>query len=270
MSIGWIDGSERRNYELLEGETSIGRRPDCDIVVMNSQVSRRHAQITGVSGTFTVADLGSANGTYVNGVRVSEQVLKEADRIELGKDRIPLLFTADPTKFPGDDAIALERALGGLKLSGSDEPTVLQKISWILDFQQQWGKTLTSETAFDQILRSALNLSGAERAFILIREQQKFSYAAGMLTTGAKLEEHEFRTSRSVIDHVATTGTAVFMVERLDDSFAAQASIIATGAKAIACLPLRGIPADAGTPTILGILYLDSTQPMHALSGLDE
>src|SRR4051812_43206586 len=74
MYICWIDGSVRRNYELLEGETSIGRRPDCDIVVMNSQVSRRHAQITGVSGTFTVADLGSANGTYVNGVRVSEQV----------------------------------------------------------------------------------------------------------------------------------------------------------------------------------------------------
>jgi phosphoserine phosphatase RsbU/P len=59
-------------------------------------------------------------------------------------------------------------------------------------------------------------------------------------------------------------------VEGLDDAFAAQASIIATGAKAIACLPLQGIPRDAGPAGILGILYLDSTQPMHALSGLDE
>ena len=138
-------------------------------------------------------------------------------------------------------------------------------------FAAHWyGPPTTSETAFDQILRSALNLSGAERAFILIRDQQKFSYATGMLASGAKLEEHEFQTSRSVVDHVAKTGTAVFMVERLDDAFAAQASIIATGAKAIACLPLQGIPREAEPAGLLGILYLDSTQPMHALSGLDE
>src|SRR5262245_33000426 len=270
MYISWIEGSEHRNHELTEGETSIGRRPDCDIVVGNSQVSRRHAQITGASGSFVIADIGSTNGTFVNGAQITEHTLKDGDRIELGKDRVPLLFTSDPTRFPDDDAVGFDRALLDLKLSGTDESTVLQKISWILDFQQQWGKALTSETAFDQILRSALSLSGAERAFILVRDQQKFSYATGMLASGARLEEHEFRTSRSVVDHVAKTGMAVFMVEGLDDAFAAQASIIATGAKAIACLPLQGIPGDAGPTGLLGILYLDSTQPMHALSGLDE
>jgi serine phosphatase RsbU (regulator of sigma subunit) len=91
-----------------------------------------------------------------------------------------------------------------------------------------------------------------------------------MRASGAKVEEREFQTSRGVVDHVVKTGTAVFMVERLEDAFAARASIIATGAKAIACLPLQGIPEDAGTADILGILYLDSTQAMHALSGLDE
>src|SRR5207244_193761 len=125
MYICWIEGSERRNYELSDGEITIGRLPDSDIVVTNSQVSRRHAQITGASGTFMIADLGSTNGTYVNGVRISEHILKDADRIELGKDRIPLLFTSDPTKFPGDDATGFERALLDLKLSGRDESTVL-------------------------------------------------------------------------------------------------------------------------------------------------
>jgi len=270
MYICWIEGSERRNHELSEGETTIGRRPDCEIMVSNSQVSRRHAQITAASGTFTIADLGSTNGTFVNDVHITQRILEDGDRIELGKDRVPLLFTSDPTKFSGDEAARFERALLDLKLSEKGESTVLQKISWILDFQQMWGKTLTAETAFDQILRSALSLSGAERAYILIRDQQKFSYAAGMLASGAKLEEHEFRASRSVVDHVGKTGTAVIMVEQLDDAFAAQASIIAAGAKAIACLPLQGIPADAGATSTLGILYLDSTQPMHALSGLDE
>src|SRR5689334_23354500 len=148
MYISWIEGSERRNYELSEGETIIGRLPDCDIVVSNSQVSRRHAQITGASGTYRIADHGSTNGTYVNGVHVTEHILADGDRIELGKERVPLLFTSDPTKFPGADGTRFERALLDLKLGGKDESTVLQKISWMLDFQQTWGKTLTAETAF--------------------------------------------------------------------------------------------------------------------------
>ncbi len=60
------------------------------------------------------------------------------------------------------------------------------------------------------------------------------------------------------------------MVEGLDKIFAATDSVIASGAKALACLPLRGIPEDSGAAAMLGILYLDSTHPMHALSGLDE
>ena len=85
MYICWIDGSERRNRELAAGEITIGRRPDCDVVVANSQVSRRHAHITGGAGAFVIADLGSTNGTYVNGVHVTEHVLKDGDRIELGE-----------------------------------------------------------------------------------------------------------------------------------------------------------------------------------------
>ena len=146
---------------------------------------------------------------------ITEHILKDGDRIELGKDRVPLLFTSDPTRFPDDDVVGFDRALLDLKLSGRDESTVLCKRFHGYSISSNSGvKALTSETAFDQILRSALKLSGAERAFILIRDQQKFSYATGMLASGARLEEHEFRTSRSVVDHVAKTGTAVFMVER--------------------------------------------------------
>src|SRR5262249_49992486 len=49
-----------------------------------------------------------------------------------------------------------------------------------------------------------------------------------------------------------------------------QASIVAMNLRAVACMPLRGIPAQAETPSILGILYLDSTKKMHSLSGLDQ
>jgi serine phosphatase RsbU (regulator of sigma subunit) len=60
------------------------------------------------------------------------------------------------------------------------------------------------------------------------------------------------------------------MVEGLDNKYKEQASIVAMNVRAIACLPLMGIPSQADTPSILGILYLDSKNKMHSLSGLDQ
>jgi serine phosphatase RsbU (regulator of sigma subunit) len=60
------------------------------------------------------------------------------------------------------------------------------------------------------------------------------------------------------------------MVEGLDNRYINQASIVAMNLRAVACLPLMGIPSQADKPAILGILYLDSTKRMHSLSGLDE
>jgi sigma-B regulation protein RsbU (phosphoserine phosphatase) len=60
------------------------------------------------------------------------------------------------------------------------------------------------------------------------------------------------------------------MVEGIHGNFAAQESIVSMNLRAIACLPLRGIPTDGDTPEILGILYLDSTSAMHKMSGLDQ
>src|SRR5207244_8881725 len=58
--------------------------------------------------------------------------------------------------------------------------------------------------------------------------------------------------------------------EELDNRYKEQASIVAMNLRAIACLPLMGIPSQEDTPAILGILYLDSTKKMHSLSGLDQ
>jgi serine phosphatase RsbU (regulator of sigma subunit) len=60
------------------------------------------------------------------------------------------------------------------------------------------------------------------------------------------------------------------MVEGIKGNLAVQASIVAMNLRAIACMPLRGIPTDGDSPQILGILYLDSTKSMHSLSGLDQ
>ena len=64
---------------------SIGRAPECDLVLRDTRVSRRHARMTARDGVLVLTDLGSTNGTRVNGHRVSEVVLGAGDRITLGE-----------------------------------------------------------------------------------------------------------------------------------------------------------------------------------------
>jgi hypothetical protein len=68
----------------VERRIKIGRQADNDLVVVDPGVSRHHAEVINENGTCTLHDLGSTNGTYVNGSVVTEHALRAGDRISLG------------------------------------------------------------------------------------------------------------------------------------------------------------------------------------------
>jgi hypothetical protein len=73
----------------LAGEsTSIGRSGDCDLTIDDPNISRRHAEVRRVGDAFTVVDLGSTNGTEVNGQRIRETSLVDGDVIGMGTTRL--------------------------------------------------------------------------------------------------------------------------------------------------------------------------------------
>jgi len=76
---------------------TIGRAADNDLVIPDSRVSRHHARIAGRRGTLVYADLGSTNGSRVNGVQVGELVLGAGDRIEIGDTVIVVEVAGDVT-----------------------------------------------------------------------------------------------------------------------------------------------------------------------------
>jgi serine phosphatase RsbU (regulator of sigma subunit) len=150
------------------------------------------------------------------------------------------------------------------------ESSDLEKISHILDFQYSWEQSFSPESMFRQILDSALQLSGAERGYVLLRKENDFDYVMGMNSAGELLSQSEFQTSQSVIQDVATGGEPVLMTQGIDQEFASQQSILALDLRAVACMPLKWISAEDEQPEVRGILYLDSKKTMHALSGLDQ
>src|SRR5438874_2327362 len=78
-----------RRYKLGEGEYVIGRRSDCQIFVPDMRVSRQHARLWRDGDAWTLEDLGSNNGTYVNGLRVQGATpLRADDEITIAANRI--------------------------------------------------------------------------------------------------------------------------------------------------------------------------------------
>lgn len=67
-----------------EDPVTIGRLPECDVVLADTKVSRRHAEVRRDGVAVTVVDLGSTNGTQVNGAGVREKALTDGDSITLG------------------------------------------------------------------------------------------------------------------------------------------------------------------------------------------
>lgn len=105
------DAGDRRRFDLSGDTTIIGRREDCDLRIPLGDVSRRHCSLMhGSGGELRLQDLGSSNGTYVNGHRVQESPLLAGDFIQIGS----LKFLVQVDGQPADaDAVPSRRPVAG-------------------------------------------------------------------------------------------------------------------------------------------------------------
>lgn len=81
-------------YLLDTDLTTVGRHPESDIFLDDITVSRRHVEFRRREGGFVVNDLGSLNGTYVNGDRIDDARLQNGDEVRIGKFRLVFFDSA--------------------------------------------------------------------------------------------------------------------------------------------------------------------------------
>ena len=92
------EDGETKVFPISRGTTVIGRKDDCELRIPLAEVSRKHATLMVDDKKVTVRDTGSANGTYVNNRRVSEQDLVAGDHVVVG----PVVFTVQIDGKPAD------------------------------------------------------------------------------------------------------------------------------------------------------------------------
>jgi hypothetical protein len=84
-------GRAGESFEAIGDRALIGRSPDCDVFLDDVTVSRRHAELVRDGASFTIRDLGSLNGTFVNRRRIESSVLEDDDEVQIGKYRMTFL-----------------------------------------------------------------------------------------------------------------------------------------------------------------------------------
>jgi hypothetical protein len=215
---------EEQVYQINADETVVGRSSDADFVLVDLYVSRHHARIVRKNGKYQIVDLKSTHGTFINGQRIEEESLRDGDQVRLGRKE--LLFGTQlqelgPSTTAGDFNKSLAHfsaVLDSAEYSGLSD---LEKINFILDFKYQSGQQFSSDETFAHILRSALNISGAERGCVFTRQSDGTSrYVLGLNSGGNVLSESKFRTSQTVVAQVADRGTSVFMTEGIEGELA--------------------------------------------------
>jgi len=115
-----------QQFTFAQDTIALGRRDDNDVVIDAPQVSRRHASLSWEEGTFVLRDLGSANGTFLNAVRITEpHVLREGDAISLGGDAVlsfSITGSLDKTMVMSGTGIRREMAERGVAFPGAAPP----------------------------------------------------------------------------------------------------------------------------------------------------
>lgn len=117
---------EARSWELAETPLTIGRRPDNAVVLAEKFVSARHAVIRRDNGRFHVEDLGSSNGTRLNGRRVERAALKDGDIVQIGS--FDLHFSDEPGETVPIDRLASSSAVAAEAPANAGQAQLLDEL----------------------------------------------------------------------------------------------------------------------------------------------
>jgi two-component system NtrC family sensor kinase len=275
-----------RRYELPDAPVLIGRESR-QLPLTDNTVSRRHCELLPENGEWVLRDMGSANGTYINGSRVGEeaQQLKLGDQIRVG--RTLMVFGAQPgvTRTSGGE-VRLAGEESGMdsaimaSMPTSDDSMVLAvpepaaAAMSNLRILYQLGAALGREFKVDQVLEVVMDLVfehvKADRGMILLIGERSDELVPKVVRSreegngsgrSSAQGESQFHASRTIINHVIETGEGVLSTNAMADRrFSKGKSVHSLGIRSALCVPIKGhrLGGKDGDE-VLGVIYVDSS-----------
>ncbi len=279
-------------YDLDRDEVVVGRDPEADVRIEDRKLSRRHCRLYSAPEGWRVADLGSRNGTSLNGTLVLDDRLREGDRIDIGQTRMTVAFpgsavarnarvlpetetvpaagvsaeASSPSGDGRDPAPSAASAAGPPREGG--ELGVLRRevraLSHLVTLNGKIAEVEDEDALLEAILDASIELLEAGRGFILIREEDHVTIRRARLPGGRTLDEPASSMSVSVAQESIREGRTVLSEDAVqDERFDTRASVVNLRLRSVLCVPMR--TADG----VLGAIYLDNADRPDAFDARD-
>lgn len=258
---------------ISQSVLKIGRNSENHVILNDPSISRFHAEIRPQNGSFYIVDVGSKNGTIVNGERVTERKLAHGDRIQLGSNPAQaMLFALEEVK---DSVLA--------SISSTNDSAASKVSSHHLRMLLEVSKALSSSLVLDDVLNrvmdAVIELAGADRGFLMLKDEHgELQVAMSRNITREALEDKQHRLSRTVVQRVVQSDQSVIVCDaERDQHLRDQKSVIALNLKTIMCVPLRIYRStfqdngaeDAPAVSTIGLLYVDKQTVTQVFSDQD-
>ena len=245
------------DFDFAGPEVAIGRAATAGLVIQDSRVSRQHARLVQRDGQWWVEDLGTRNGTLVNGTPLEgARPWRAGDRLQIGDATI--LFLAPEgghavAADPADPAPAAGRETAWANRDGA-------RMSTLNEIHRALAGPLTVPALLDLILARCFDVLHPEEGAILLRAPD------GAMVTAASRREGAGPTvavPRRLIDEVAGKGQPALVLDAAyDDRFAGSQSVMAAGIRSIVAAPIIDADGTLGLITLCSRLAVRKfTQP---------
>jgi serine phosphatase RsbU (regulator of sigma subunit) len=263
-----------RMIRLDKSTFTIGRRGENDLRINDAYISRNHAEIVKNGEEYTLVDKESKTGTFVNGQRVKSATLKHLDRIQFGNSTYPqIIFLIGDDDLPSDVSIPSQTSMILESFAGKD----LSNIKRLLESARMFSGTVNLSEILDFVLDTTLEITGAERAFLVLRDEQGDArFQRGRDREKKTVPEDQFQVTRTILDQVLAKGEKVILTnvhEGLD--VPVSDSILNLALRVVICLPLKRFQIQdtfvaAPRQEIIGAIYLDSRTAAQTLSKISQ
>jgi adenylate cyclase len=286
-----VSTSEDQSFELPPGRSVVvGRGLGTDIPIYDPTISRRHAELIARGDTVEVRDLGSSNGTCINGSRIATGRLTANDSVTFAKVTYkvrevrpsgPEAPAAEPASTPVGDRIVRKLTVSGKDSTGitsrdaplaqgqlrvvgaTAEERQAKKLSLLLEVAQK----LTGELELDRLLRAVVDMTfqvmEVDRVTILLHSE-----ATGELVptiSKSRLGDTQVQSvPRSIVDKVVEERVAVVSHNAPADARFKGRSIVTQSVRSAMCSPLLD-----SRDQILGLLYVDNLSTPASFSDED-
>ncbi len=280
-----IRGPDQGNrFELVGPNIRLGRDASNTLQLHDTEVSRHHAEIRHAADEYTISDLGSSNGTFVNGQRIRQHVLASGDQVQLGST---LMLYTGPAEESQED-LAKVVSIGAAEDLG-DRSQIVRSVtqeegSRILEFgsdspQNSWlararsnlqvmyrtalavSHTLDIDQLLHRIMELIFEWVEADRGCIMLMDPTSKALQPKVRRTRQGLRADDRITiSKTILDYVIERNEGVITSDaKQDDRWDPGGSIMQMGVREAICVPMQG------RYDVVGVVYIDTSTSARQL-----